>query len=586
MFLGAYQNVKANREQINKINMFPVPDQDTGNNLEQTLRGIYEAIYKQKFITTKKLNEAILNGALHSASGNVGIIYTGFLSGFFLAFDKEQWDMYDLVKAFQNGAKQARSSIQNPKQGTILDVIDATCNISSLSKMDGNINELLLAIIQNAKQALSDTRDKMEIYKQASIVDAGGYGFLLTLEGFKRGLKQANGFEEMPTDTNRGKRRMFIQILKNRFEVVALLKEMLFSKSKMIDRLGKWGDSLDIVEANGMMKIHIHTDEPDEVNSLIKTSGTVISMKTQDMTKEVEKNNEEEGSIGIVVDSGADISDEIAKENSIEIVEFNVTLERHGKKIGFKNASSIYRMMRETRAQKEQLIVKTSQPAPAKFFSAYRKQLHHFHSIICITFSSALSGSYNSALQAKHMLLPDERKRVFVFDSLCASGAQALFALKTQELIQRGYTTDKIIKELDILTKRNRIFGIPEDGSWLEAGGRITHFQASILACLKKVGIRPILGIKNSRLGLVGFRFVFERISQALYFEFLHKIRRIEKRKDTVQVYITYSEIKDEANELKKLIEEKGYRVRSVAENSPVVGAHVGPGVLFCSIIC
>ena len=126
MMLLSYQKIEANKEQINKINVFPVPDQDTGSNMAKTLLGIKEVIEGREFKDLSEISEVALDGALTSAQGNAGVIYVGFLASFLPLLDKNPVDAKKLAIAFEKGRERAWKSIQNPKEGTILDVIDAT----------------------------------------------------------------------------------------------------------------------------------------------------------------------------------------------------------------------------------------------------------------------------------------------------------------------------------------------------------------------------------------------------------------------------------------------------------------------------
>ncbi|GAI42617.1 unnamed protein product, partial [marine sediment metagenome] len=126
MLLLSYQKIEEHKEEINKINVFPVPDQDTGSNMAKTLLGVKEAIENRNFKDLDEISEATLDGALTAAQGNAGVIYVGFLAGFLPLLNKNPVNAKKLALAFEKGAERARQSIQNPVEGTILDVIDAT----------------------------------------------------------------------------------------------------------------------------------------------------------------------------------------------------------------------------------------------------------------------------------------------------------------------------------------------------------------------------------------------------------------------------------------------------------------------------
>ncbi|MDD3918667.1 MAG: DAK2 domain-containing protein, partial [Candidatus Pacebacteria bacterium] len=120
MILFSCERINGDKEEINKINVFPVPDQDTGTNLAETLNGVKEVLLNKEFSNFEELGETALEGALIAAQGNTGIIYTGFLVGFFDGIKAEpKLNTKDLAIAFEQGFKRAKDSIQNPKKGTI-----------------------------------------------------------------------------------------------------------------------------------------------------------------------------------------------------------------------------------------------------------------------------------------------------------------------------------------------------------------------------------------------------------------------------------------------------------------------------------
>jgi len=222
MFLLSYERIEEKKEEINKINVFPVPDQDTGTNLAKTLEGIKKEIEGKEFKDLEEISKVALDGALISAQGNAGVIYTGFLAGFLPKLNKNPVDAKKLAEAFEEGRKRAWKSMANPKGGTILDVIDAAAEtFKKEAEKEKDIVKIFEKVIEKAKEALLATREKMEIFKKANVVDAGGLGFLMILESYLDALKPEGKKEEKKERPSEEIRR-FVQVLTNRFEVVAL----------------------------------------------------------------------------------------------------------------------------------------------------------------------------------------------------------------------------------------------------------------------------------------------------------------------------------------------------------------------------
>jgi len=290
MMLLAFQRIEKNKEQINKINIFPVPDQDTGNNMAKTLLGIKEGIENKEFKDLTTLADAILDGALTTAQGNAGVIYTGFLAGFLPAFqNKNPIDTKKLAKAFKKGAERARQSIQNPIEGTILDVIDATAeNFEKEAEKEKDIVNLFKKGVEKANEALLATREKMEIFRKANVVDAGGLSFLMILEGSLEVLEGEEGKTKKKEKEKHSKKiRRFIQTLSHRYEVVFLVKNEKLDRDELEKKLTPLGNSIEVLKIGDKTKVHIHTDLLDEVKRIARKSGKLQGLRIEDMTKEV-----------------------------------------------------------------------------------------------------------------------------------------------------------------------------------------------------------------------------------------------------------------------------------------------------------
>jgi len=535
MFLLSCQKIEENREQINKINVFPVPDQDTGDNLVKTLDGIKEAIRDKEFKNLTEISEAVLDGALTAAQGNAGVIYTGFLAGFLPLLDENPVNAKKLAIAFEKGAERARRSIQNPKEGTILDVIDAASQtLKEKAQIETNIINIFKAVLERTNKALIATQEKMEILKKAKVVDAGGLGFLLILEGHFEALKKEEekpSLTEVEEEKPSERIKKFVQILSNRYEIVALIENPKINEEEIREKLKKLGNCLDIVQVKNKMKIHIHTDEPDEVKNEISEIGEILKLKTEDMARAIER-RPKKISIGIVTDELADLTQKIIERYQIKVIPYKVdwpeSKDLPGDPVGEQapygagpegeqapygagpvgeqapyGARNIYRKMREAAKRGIKNLPKTSQASPKEFLETFKKQLG-FDKILCITTSSGLSGGYNSAIQAREMLPEKEKKRVYILDSLLASAGQALVVLRAIELIQEQREIDNIILKLKKVIPNIHLYGFFADPKWIEWGGRISHSQADWLRKFQKLGIRTLMGMKNGKIEKIG----------------------------------------------------------------------------------
>jgi len=572
MILSSCEKIEKEKEEINKINVFPVPDQDTGSNMAKTLLGIKEAIDGKDFKDFSEISNIILDAAMSAAQGNAGIIYTGFLADFLPELKQDTADAKSLSVAFEKGAKRARDSILNPKQGTILDVIDAAASTLKKEAARGkNIINILKKVLDNSHQALLETREKMEVLKKANVVDAGGLAFLMILESYVEAL-DGPYFAKVPEGKPSDKIRKFIKNLSYRYEVVSLIENPKFSKEVLKEKMKDLGDSLDIVSVGNKMKLHVHTDSPEKIGKIIEKTGNILKLKTEDMSSEVEnKSSLRKVSIGIVTEDASGLPQKIAERYKIEAVEISVDWP-NGKKI---TAGYIYRKMRKAGEKNIKVFPKTSQPSPKTYSVAFERQLKTFEKVLCINMSSKLSACNNSARQAKSM--SKNKDRIFVFDSKSAAAGQALLLLRAVELIQEQKEIGAVIKELEKLSSKIRLYAVIEDPKWIEAGGRVNKTQANWMRRIQKMNFHPVMVLKNG-LAQQGGIVLARDMAEAIF----KKIKK-ESRGRKIRVIISHADNLEEAKKLKAKLKEIKAEVSYVNSASPVICSHTGPGTLIAA---
>lgn len=575
MLLLSHERVEKNKEQINKINVFPVPDQDTGSNLAKTLSGIKEAITEKDFKDLKEFSEAVLDGALTTAQGNAGVIYVGFLASFLPLLDKNPIDAQKLSIAFEEGAERARRSIQSPKEGTILDVIDATAlAFKRGAEEEKDIVKILKTAVEEAREALLATREKMEVFKRANVVDAGGLGFLMILESYLdalEGEKEEKRKEEKPSE----KIKRFVQVLAYRYEVIALVENPKFNEEEIKVKLRRLGNSIDIVQIGNKVKIHIHTDYPDEVKKTIRQTGQIENLRVEDMAKEVVgEESVRKVSIGIVTDDVAMILPKIAEKYQIEILPINYDWPEEKDLPG----ENIYQKMRTAEERGVKTTAKTTQITPKTYLEAYKKQLERFEKVLCVVLTSKLSGCYNSAVQARN--LAENPGKIFVLDSLNAASSQALLILKAIELIQEQREVEEVIEELKKMISKVHLYVIFEDPKWIEALGRISHSQASWIRRMKRINIHPVMELKDGVLAKGGIIFA-KNGAEALFKKVFNETKRIRKEGKRIRVIIGHADNLQEAENLKKMLKEKiNAEISFITVGPTVICAAAGPGTL------
>jgi len=584
MFLFSYQKIEENKEEINKINVFPVPDQDTGNNMAKTLLGIKEAIEGKEFKDLKEISEVALDGALTAAQGNAGVIYVGFLAAFLPSLNNpirneisRGVDAKKLAVAFEKGAERARKSIQDPKEGTILDVIDATSQtFKEESEKERDIVNILKKATEKAREALLATREKMEIFRKANVVDAGGLGFLLILESYLETLEEKPSLAKASEGKPSEKIKRFIQILANRYEIVSLIKNPKFGEEAIKEKLKKLGNSLDIVQVGDRMKIHIHTDYPEEVKKMLKDFGQIQNIREEDMAKEVVgEPSVRKVSIGIVTEDVTMLLPKIVERYQIEEVKARYDWPEEKDLPG----ENIYQKMREADKKGIKTFPKTTQPSPKSYLDAFKKQLERFDKVLCLTITSKISGCYNSACQAKEMLSEEQKERVYILDSLQVAQSQALLVLQAIELIQEQREIAEVIDEIKKLIPETHLYVIFEDPKWIEAGGRVSKSQANWIRRMKKLNLHPLMTIKDGAIVKGGIIFAKD-MAKALFKKIAKESQKARKEGKRIRVIISHADNPEQAEKLRQLLKEVKAEVHFISLASPVICAHTGPGTL------
>ena len=286
--LAGAESVFKNRDHLNKINVFPVPDGDTGNNLSMTLISVVreiEALQDPSLETTVK---ATAWGALMGARGNSGIILAQILSGIAEGIEgKERLSAKDVAFSFSRAVKKAYKAILHPTEGTILTVVRETAEAAVESAGNtSNLFFLLHEMVKAARLSVERTPEMLPKLKEAGVVDAGGLGFLYFLEGMLclvKGITMDNtnvdderALANMPDEAS-------TRQLSNRYCTEFILKGSQISEDLLKKDLSLKGDSIVVVGDSRLARVHIHTGQPQKVLEYASSLGQVSSIKVDDM---------------------------------------------------------------------------------------------------------------------------------------------------------------------------------------------------------------------------------------------------------------------------------------------------------------
>jgi DegV family protein with EDD domain len=282
--------------------------------------------------------------------------------------------------------------------------------------------------------------------------------------------------------------------------------------------------------------------------------------------------------IGIVAEETTDFPEDIIKKYRIGTVPVSL----YWPELEPLPGENTFQKMRELEKRGIRSFGKTSQPSPKDFLDKYEDQLKLFNDIICITFTSAHSGSYNSAVLAKKLLDPGKQGQVYIVDSLNASGGQALVVLKAIELIESKMGIADIVQKLEEFKDRVHFSVMFEETKWLEASGRISPALANVMRGMARLGIRPVLSIKKGKIVPTSLRTRAKEIPGVLFRQFERETQKLREKGARIRVVITHGDYIEGALRLREKIEKEFSNVEVAFVNiiNDVLGAPTGPNTL------
>ena len=289
MMLSAAAEIDLNKQKVNELNVFPVPDGDTGTNMSMTLSAASTELRKADGITLTKAADKTASALLRGARGNSGVILSLLFRGFSKSLKgKLEADGKDFAAALTAGVEAAYKAVMKPAEGTILTVSRLTADAArDLAVENNEIEYVLQHCLDTAHTALDNTVNQNPVLKKAGVVDAGGMGFCLILRGM---LESLRGNDIVCEDTGAGNEEADFGIFDSEdisfaFDTVFIVRkrEDITSLDPLREYLGSIGDSLVIGEDDEAFKVHVHTNIPGDALSEAQKYGTLELAKIENM---------------------------------------------------------------------------------------------------------------------------------------------------------------------------------------------------------------------------------------------------------------------------------------------------------------
>ena len=294
---GGKDNLRVHAKTVNDLNVFPIPDGDTGANMSMTVEGGLGAVQSDSCDTLGDAAQQLASGMLMSARGNSGVILSQLFAGFASALsDKETADIAALSEALETGVKFAYDSVAVPTEGTILTVAREAADAASHIRGKKTLEEFWQAYMDELQASLQRTPELLPVLKEAGVIDSGGAGLYYIADGIRRAF-QGESIAVQPAESSEPKALVnFANFNENTVMTYGYCTEFLlqlqhaktdisaFSTDKLLKKLGTMGNSIVAFQNGSVVKVHIHTMTPGEVLNYCQQFGEFLTLKIENMT--------------------------------------------------------------------------------------------------------------------------------------------------------------------------------------------------------------------------------------------------------------------------------------------------------------
>jgi DegV family protein with EDD domain len=496
------------QEALNRINVFPVRDADTGANLAATLKAAASRLGSAAPDSVGDAARVAADGALDGARGNSGAIFAQFLHGLASSMERlRNADGPQFAAAAVSGTESAYSALQDPREGTILSVLRAWSHELSRRAHEEDLPELMHSGLVAAREALAATPRQLEVLARSHVVDAGGQGFVYFLEGLidsfsghepawvpmeaaPHGLPPFSGEHDEIDD-------------RFRFCTEALLTPRdgrPLSRDDVMARVVELGESLVVAGSESRVRVHIHTNEPKRFFAAVAELGHIERTKIDDMV--LQQLACRTSALGLVTDSTTDLPEDDAIDLGMIAVPLTLTLgdEEYLDGVDITLDGFIQRILAG------QGVPRSSQPAVADLVQTYRRLLECREGVVSVHIAAALSGTVQAARAAAHEV---DAERIRVIDSCSVSIGAGLLVEAVGKAIASGADLDEVERIAERVKREIRVFGAVASLDFAVRGGRISP---SLAKSMERLHLSPIIALdETGKAGSAGVALGFDR---------------------------------------------------------------------------
>ena len=571
-FIAGAKKILENQVELNKINVFPVNDGDTGTNLASTIRAVIDSIHPDK--SYKVTADLIAEATLVNARGNSGIIFAQFMYG----LSNETGNhgtitINQFAESIKNSVRYVYEAVANPVEGTMLTVIKDWADFIYENRLCHDFNLLLIKSKAVLEKSLFETKSKLAVLAKANVVDAGAKGFVLFIEGIIEFIISSDLRHLLKSKTEivlfTGIDDHASEEITHRFCTEAIIKNVKLNAHSLNEVLQSYGDSIVVAGSDKTKRIHVHTDKPADLFHTLKDFGTITFQKADDMVRQSEAIHNRKWKIALVTDSTCDLSQELIDQYQINLLPININFgDNHYLDKVTIQPEHFYKLLEFSNE-----FPKTAQVNEKAFVNLYSHLASHYDSIIAIHLTDKFSGTFFSSQKAAQAISKEFGKPISVINSKNLSGALGLIVLRIAQAIEQGHSHDNIVEMADKWVADSRIFVSVKTLKYMVKGGRVSHFKGFVA---KLLNVNPIVSMDENGKSMVFGKTYSQKANMEKVME---HIKTISLDKE-IWNYIVLHANNDEgaqwyANSMKSLT---GKEPKSIVNISPVIGASAGIG--------
>jgi len=579
-FIAGARKVIEHQVELNKINVFPVNDGDTGTNLASTIRAVVDSLHPHR--SYKITADRIAETTLVNARGNSGIIFAQFLYGMSTETGNfKTITIKQFAESIKNSVRYIYEAVANPVEGTMLTVIKDWANyIYDNRNRITDFNQLFISSFDVLNKSLIATKSKLAVLTKANVVDAGARGFVFFVEGIIEFITNHNLKDLIQV---KAETALFEKLEESipekvdfRYCTEALIKNSSIDTKSLQVILEKYGNSIVIAGSDKMRRLHLHTDNPSGLFNELRNTGTLAFQKADDMVRQSQVVYNRKWKIALVTDSTCDLSQDIIDNYQINMLPININFgENHYLDKVTIQPEQFYTLLKENKD-----TPKSSQVNEKSFTNLYSHLASHYDSVVAIHLSDKLSGTFNSSRKAAQAISKEFNKPISVINSKNLSGALGLVVLRAAQAIEAGYSHDQVVNMAEIWSNHLKIFVSVKSIKYLVRGGRVSAVRGLIARILN---INPIVSIDETGKAVVFDKTFNQRANME---KVMGYVTKINKEKIIWNYIVLHANNDDAANYYSNKMENLTHKKPvSVVNISPIIGANAGIGAAAVALL-